>query len=247
MPDTTTRTDPATEVGRRAAEPTDLPPAGWRDVLLRVKDEAKADNVVLLSAGVAFFGLLALVPALIALVSVYGLFADPAEIDRQVGDVLTAAPSEVRDVISQQLRSVTESSQGGLGLTLVISVAVALWSASSGMKHLITAVNAAYDESEGRGFVRVRAIALALTIGAIVFVMTSVFVITALPALLEDTAVGDAARVAVSIARWPLLAAGLVVGLGILYRYAPDRAGARFSWTAPGTIAATVIWLVASM
>jgi membrane protein len=234
-------------VGRLASTPGDVPAAGWRDVLLRTREEVKADNVVLLGAGVAFFALLALVPGLIALVSVYGLVADPSDVDRQVSDLLAAAPTEVRDLVSEQLRSVTESSDRGLGLTAIIGVALALWSASSGMNHLISAVNAAYDEEEGRGFVARRGLALLLTIGAIAFAAVALVAITALPALVEETAAGDAVRVAVSILRWPLLAVGLVVALSILYRYAPDRDRARWSWVAPGTIVATVVWVLASI
>ncbi len=234
-------------IGRSADVPSQVPPAGWRDVLRRAKEEVKADNVVLLGAGVAFFALLALVPGLIALVSLYGLVADPAEVDRQVTDLLAAAPTEVRDLVSEQLRSVTESSDRGLGVTALLGLVVALWSASSGMKHLISAINVAYDEEEGRGFVALRGLALLFTVGAVAFAVVALVTITALPSLVEETAAGDAVRIAVSILRWPLLAVGLIIGLSVLYRYGPDRERARWAWIAPGTIVATVVWLLASI
>ncbi len=205
------------------------------------------DNVVLMSAGVAFFALLALVPALVALVSIYGLVADPAEVGQQIDAALAAAPSEVQDLVSEQLTSVTEQSAGGLGIGVVVGVALALWSASSGMKHLMTAINEAYDEEEGRGFVALRGTALLLTVGAIVFIVVAVGVITAVPALLDDTAIASAVKVAVSVLRWPLLGLGLVVGLAVLHRYGPDRDEPQWTWIAPGTVVAVLLWLVASI
>lgn len=233
--------------GRQADRPRQVPAKGWKDIVVRTGQEAKADNVVLMAAGVAFFALLALVPALIAIVSIYGLVADPSDVSSQVDDALSAAPSEVQDLVGAQLTSVTEQSSGGLGLGLALGVVLALWSASGGMKHLMTAINEAYDEEETRGFVALRGTALILTLGAIVFVIAAVGVITVVPALLEDTALGSTAALLVSLLRWPLLGAGLVAGLAVLYRYGPDRDEPRWTWTAPGTLVAVVLWLLASI
>lgn len=237
----------AAERGRDAPKPTAIPGTGWKDIAKRTKAQAKDDNVALLAAGVAFFALLSLVPALVALVSVYGMVADPADIERQVSDLLAAAPPEVRDLVEEQLTSITESSSGGLGLTALLGVALALWSASSGMKHIITAVNVAYDEDETRGFLKLRGTALVLTVGAVAFMVVAIGVITALPAVVADMSLGSVAEGAVSILRWPLLGMGLIVGLAILYRYGPDRDEPRWGWTAPGTIAATGLWVLASV
>lgn len=233
--------------GRSAEAPQEVPARGWKDIVVRTGKEMKRDNVVLLSAGVAFFALLALVPALVAMVSIYGLVADPAQVGQQIDDALAAAPTEVRNLVDEQLTSVTEQSSGGLGIAVAVGVALALWSASSGMKHLMTAINEAYDEDESRGFVALRGTALLLTLGAIVFVVVAVGVIAAVPALLDDTALASTAKLVVSILRWPLLSLGLMVGLAVLYRYAPDRDEPQWSWTAPGTILAVVLWLVASV
>lgn len=222
--------------GRRASAPQKISGKGWVEVLKRTKDESKQDNLPLLAAGVAFFALLSLVPALAAVVSVYGLVADPADVDRQVGEALAAAPAEVRDLVAQQLESVTSQSGGGLGLTVVVSVLLALWSASSGMKHLMTAVNVAYDEDETRGFVTLRLRALLLTVGAIGFAVVAIGLLTVAPG-----------GIVVDVLRFPLLGIGLMIGLAILYRYAPDRDEPRWAWTAPGTIVATVGWLVGSL
>jgi membrane protein len=232
---TPTRSE-ADDGGRRADAPQHIPRAGWFAVLKRVRSEAKQDNLPLLAAGVAFFALLSLVPALAAMVSTYGLVADPADIDRQVGEALAAAPTEVRELVAQQLESVTGQSEGGLGVTVVVSILLALWSASSGMKHLMTAVNVAYDEEEGRGFVALRLRALLLTVGAIGFAAVAVALLTLAPG-----------GIVVAVLRCPLLGLGLMVGLAVLYRYAPDRDEPRWAWTAPGTIFATVGWLAGSL
>ena len=143
---------------------TTIPARGWKDVLVRVKAASKDDHAILLAAGVALFGLLALVPALIALMSIYGLVADPDTIDEQLVDALSAAPAEVRDLVSQQVRDIGDASSGAI-LAVVGGLLFALWSASAGMKNLIEAINVAYDEDETRGFVKLRALSLAFTLG----------------------------------------------------------------------------------
>jgi membrane protein len=239
--------EPEADRGRDATTPTDVPPRGWLDVAKRVKEEAKRDQVPLLAAGVAFFGLLALIPALVALLSLYGLVADPHEIRRQVDDALAAAPSEVRDMIGQQLSSIQGSSQGTALLALIGSVLIALWSASSGVNHLVDAINVAYDEEETRGFVRRRGMSLLLTLGAILFLVFAFVGIAVVPAVARATHLGAAGAVLVQAVRWVLLLGGLLAGLAVLYRYAPDRDEPRWRWASPGAVFAAVAWLVASI
>ena len=232
--------------GRTAERPTEVPAAGWKDVLARVKVEAKDDNVTLLAGGVAFFGLLALVPALVALVSLYGLVADPRDVERQVNDALGAAPTEVRDLVTQQLSSITGDAGSALGLAAIISIVVALWSASSGIANLITGINAAYDEDETRGFVKRRGLALAFTVGAIVFLVIAFGLIAVLPSVLADSGLGVVGRIVAGVARWVVLLGAMVVALAILYRYGPDRDEPRWSWVSAGALVATVLWLAGS-
>lgn len=229
---------------QHAVEPR---PRRWTDIAARTWRQTKADNVPLLAAGVAFFGLLALVPALVALVSVYGLVADPTHVERQVSDLLGAAPREVRELVERQLSDVVDGSGTGIGFGVGAGLLIALWSASSGMRHLVAAVNVAYDETETRPFFRLRALALALTLGAIVFVAVAFGVIALLPALLEGTGMSDAARAVLNVVRWPLLALAMAVGLAVLYRVAPNRADARWEWTSIGALVATALWIVASL
>ena len=232
--------------GRDAKVPTDVSARGWRDVLLRVKVESKRDHVVLLAAGVAFFGMLALVPALIALLSIYGLVADPDRIDEQIVDALSAAPAEVRDLVSQQVRDIGDASSGAV-LAVVGGLLLALWSASSGMKNLIEAINAAYDEEETRGFVKLRSLSLGFTLGAIVFLVVAFAAIALLPALLAESGLGTAGRIVVSVARFVVLFVGMLFALAVLYRYGPDRREPKWSWASPGAVLAAVGWLLGSL
>jgi membrane protein len=212
-----------------------------------VKDKSRRDDASLLGGGVAFFGLLALVPALVALVSVYGLFASESSVSDQVANVLGAAPQEVRNLVEQQLRSIVHGSAGGVSVAAIVGIVVALWSASSGMSHLIGAINLAYDESETRGWVRVRTMSIGLTLGAVVFLVAAFGLIAILPAALAKTGVTVGTRILVNVLRWVLLLFGMLTALGLLYRYAPDRADARFSWTTPGGIFATIGFVIVSL
>jgi membrane protein len=233
--------------GRQAESPTRIPGRGWKDILMRVKAEAKQDDVSLLGGGVAFFAMLALVPALVAIVSIYCLFANESTVVRQTGDVLGAAPREVRDLVTAQLCSIVSGSATGASIAAIVGIVVALWSASSGMNHLVGAINLAYDEDENRGFVRVRAMSLAMTLGAIVFLVMSFGIIAVLPAALSNAGLATAGRIVVGVVRWVVLLFGMMIGLGLLYRYAPDRHEPKWSWASPGAVFATVAWIILSL
>jgi membrane protein len=232
--------------GRCAARPTEVPARGWKDVAVRVKSQMKIDDVPLLAAGVAFFALLALVPALAALVSLYGLAADPADIERNIEDVLATAPTEVRDLVTSQLDNIVDSSPSGLTVGVIAGLIVALWSASSGVKHLIGAVNLAYDEVETRGFVKLRALSLAMTVVGILVMAVAVAGMVVLPQALDDQGTVGLARAVLLVVRWPVFALLGLVGLAIIYRYAPDRDAPRWQWVSPGAVFAVVVWVIAS-
>lgn len=237
----------ALDRGRTAESPRQLTLRGWKDVVARIKVGAKHDQLGLLAGGVAFFALIAIVPALVALVSIFGLVADPAEVQAQVRESLGAAPVEVRELVQSQLEGVTSASSTGLGIGVAVGLVLALWSASSGMKNLIGAINTVYDERETRSFVPLRGLAVALTLGAAAFLVVAFLTVTVLPSLLADTSLGTVARWAVSILRWPALALAWMAGLAVLYRVGPDRQDAGWRWITPGAIVATVLWLLGSL
>jgi membrane protein len=232
--------------GRGAHGARGVPVRGWKDVVVRVAGEVKADAVSLLAAGVAFFALLALVPTLVALVSIYGLVADPEDIQNTVDDTLNAAPTEVQNLVSSQLDSIVQSSSSSLRLGAVAGLAVALWSASSGMKNPMGALTVAYNESEERTFLRLRGVALGLTLAGIVLVCLLAAGLVA-PNALGDSGATATVRSALLIARWPVAGAIAIVALTLLYRWAPDRRSGRWRWTLPGAVLAAVVWLAASI
>jgi len=223
------------------------PARAAKQVAQQLPGRLREHNLTLVSAGVAFYAFLAFVPALIVIVTVYGLVAKPADIQRQVRDFGKALPDEVQNFIQQQITSIGSASRAGVSLTLLIAVAIALWSASGGMAALITGVNVARDQTEPKSFVKKRGKALVLTFGAIVLLVIMMFLIAAVPSILTRAGLGTVGRVVFDILRWPLLAIVIVLGLGVLYHVAVGRPKqARFGLVTPGTLVATLLWLIAS-
>lgn len=232
--------------GREADRPGEIPAKGWRDVARRVVREVKADNLPLLSAGVAFYALLALFPALVAVVSIYGLVADPSEVGRQLESLTRTLPADAADLLLKQVRTIAGTSDGKLGVSAATGIVTALWSASSGMKWLLTALSLVYDEPEDRKFVKLRGTALILTIGAIAGFVISLGLIAATPALARLVGLGSTGKIVATVLRWPLLAVLVVGGLTVIYKYGPNRDTAKWRWVSWGSGIAAVIWLVAS-
>lgn len=233
--------------GAEAEKPTEIPRRGWIQVVKRAWKEAKSDQVPLLAAGVAFYSFLALFPAMIAAVMLYGLVRDPADVQRQVDELSATLPSDAASLLTTQLEALTTTSSSSLGLGLIISLVLALWSASGGVGNVMTAVNLAYDEEETRGFVKRKALALALTLGAIVFVVVAVGMVAVAPAVFDNLVGAGPLRWALEAARWVGLLVAMSVALGVLYKLAPDRDAPKFRWVSIGSVVATVLWLVASL
>jgi membrane protein len=243
------QTDPAAVAdgghGRQADVPQQIPARGWLDIAKRTAREVKADQVPLLGAGVAFYALLSLFPAIIAGVSIYGLVADPQTVRDQIAKLTEKLSPETATILGQQIQQVTSGAGGALGLATVIGILTALWSASSGMKALVTGVNLAYDETEGRKFVKLRGLAILLTLGAMVLMAVALTLIVAFPAVADSWP--TALRWTVGVLRWVLLAGLLIAALAVLYRFAPDRDEPRWTWVSWGSGIATVLWILASI
>ncbi|HEU0089881.1 MAG TPA: YihY/virulence factor BrkB family protein [Pseudonocardiaceae bacterium] len=229
-----------------ADSPTQISLRGWRQVLRRAIGESKQDNLSLLAAGVAFYAFLALFPALIALVTLVGLVADPTRITQQVQSFTTGLPQGAQQLITDQLKAVAQSGDDALTVGLVVSLLVVLWSASSGTANLMTAVNLAYDEQESRGFVKLRAMALLLTLGAIVFLVLTLALIAVVPVVLHAVPLGPVGTVLAQVLRWTLLLVLIIAGLAVLYRLAADRNPPKFRWVTLGSVVAAALWLLGS-
>src|SRR3954451_4463497 len=233
--------------GVHAEKPTQIPPRGWVQIVKRAWAENSADNMPIIGAGVAFFGFLAVFPTMIAAISLYGLVASPETVARQIESISAQLPQEAASLLTTQLNNIVNASSGALTFSLVISIGAALWSASGGTGNLITAVNLAYDEVETRGFVKRKALALGLTLGAIVFVLITLALVAVVPAVLDALPLGVFGTVLAQVIRWALLLGVVAGSLAVLYRVAPDRDAPRFSWVSLGSIVVTVLWSVVSL
>jgi membrane protein len=233
--------------GQHADRPTGIPGRGWRDILTRVKDEASRDNVGLIAGGVAFFALLAIFPAIAAAVSIYGLVMNPETVQSQVQALGGMVPEAAMSIIERQLGSVAAASSSQLGLVAAGSILLALWSATKGTKAMMTALGIVYDEEEDRGFFKLNAVALLLTVGAILGAVVTLALIVAVPALLGSIGLGGTGQWLVSILRWPLLLVLVMAGLAVLFRYGPSRTAPRWRWVSWGAAGAVVLWIVASL
>lgn len=219
----------------------------WFDLLLRTKREAERDHLGMVAAGVAFYAFLSVFPALAALVSLYGLLSDPNEVERQLAALGSVMPNGVRELLAEQLRRIAGGSSGVLGWGVVLSLLLGLWSANRGTKSLIEAMNIAYDEQEKRGLLALNALSLLLTLGGVLMLVVALVVIVGIPTVLGFVGLGGLARVAVDVLRWPLLIAVVLIGLAVVYRFAPAREGPEWKWVTPGSLLATMVWLAVSI
>jgi membrane protein len=235
------------ERGREAEAPGDIPARGWRDVAVRVKRELARDHVSIIAAGVAFYGFLAIFPAVAAIISIYGLVADPAGIQRQLLQLTGILPHDVREMLGRELTQIAGSSGKALSLGLVTGIALALWSAHQGVTALFQALDIAYGEEEKRGFFKFNGLALLFTLGAILFVVVAMALVIALPPALGFIGLSSFAEKAIELLRWPVLAAAVLLGVGLLYRHGPSRTPARWRWINLGSVVATALWLLASL
>jgi membrane protein len=229
--------------GRSAERPRDIPARGWRDVAVRVGREVKQDDVSMVAGGVAYYGFLAMFPALAALISIYGLLADPAQISQQVESLAGLLPEQVRAGLNDQLTQLASHSSRSLSLGVAVSILLALWSANKGTKALITSLNIAFDQEETRGFFKLNALSLLFTVGGIAMALVAVGAVIAVPALLGYLGLSGVGEALVRWLRWPALAALVLVAVAVLYRYGPSRATARWRWVTPGSLLALALWL----
>jgi len=235
------------ERGRHAQTPTDIPSPGWKDILWRTYEEFNSDRIMAVSAGVTFYALLALFPAIAALVSIYGLFADPMTIQDHLNTMSGVMPGGAMDIVGEQVTRIAGQGGGALGFGFVFGLGVSLWSANAGMKAIIDALNIVYEEEEKRSFIMLNLQSLAFTLGAILFLLLAIAGIVVLPIVLNFIGLGGTAETLLSLARWPVLLLVVVTGLAVIYRYGPSRDKAEWKWVTPGGILAAVLWLGGSV
>jgi membrane protein len=235
------------EHGRHAESPAEIPPAGWKDILWRLYHEINDDRTFLVAAGVTYYMLLALVPALSVFVSLYGLFNDRSTIGAHLTLLMGVMPSGGIDILKDQLTRLTSTPNSTLSLTLVISLIVALWSASSGIKALFDAMNIAYDETEKRNFFALNLLALAFTIGAAFAAIIFLSVVVVMPVVFNALFIGKGFEWLIQGLSYLLMIALMFAGVGALYRWGPSRQQAKWRWLTPGAILTVVITALVSV
>jgi membrane protein len=233
--------------GRAATRPLEVPARGWKDVLLRIWKNIGEDRLIVVAAGVTFYSVLALFPAIAALVALYGLFADPTTITSHLDNIAGLVPGGAIEVIRDQITRVASQGSTTLGLTFIGGLLASLWSANAGMKSLFDALNLVYNEPEKRGFIWLNAISLTFTVLAIVFALVAIGAMVVVPIVLNYLGLAGTTEMVIKIARWPGLLIVVTLAFAFLYRYGPSREKPRWRWITWGGAAAAVSWLVVSI
>jgi membrane protein len=215
-------------------------------ILLRVYHGISENRILLVAAGVTFYSLLAIFPGIATLISIYGLFADPATVASHLDTIASVAPGGAVDVLREQMTRL--ASQGGttLGVSFVVSLAMSLWTANSGVKAIFDALNIVYGEEEKRSFLKLNAVTLLVTLGIVVFVLLTLAAVVALPVALTYIPLPAVTALVLRIGRWPTLFALVTVALAVLYKFGPSRTEPQWRWITWGSVSAAVVWLAAS-
>jgi membrane protein len=205
---------------------------GWKDILWRTYEQVGEHRLLAVAAGVVFYGLLAVFPAVTTLVSLYGLFASPSAISDHLSLAAGILPQGAVDILREQINRLISGSGTQLGLGFIFGLAAALWSANAGMKAIMDALNVVYEEKEKRSFIRLNLVSLAFTLAAIGSLLVALGAVVILPVALSYLGLQNVTDQLFRLARWPLLVVLIMVGLAVLYRYGPSRREPRWQWSA---------------
>jgi membrane protein len=232
--------------GRRALSPLAIPLAGWRDIGWRVYAEISNDRLLAVAAGVVFYGLLALFPAITALVSSYALFADAATIGKHLAFAAALMPQGAYGIVDEQISRIASGGGGQLSLAFLLAMGLALWSANAGMKAMIDALNVIYGENEKRGFIALNLLSLAMTIGGLVLFLLAIGSVIVLPLVFAWFGIEGFGNWAIALLRWPAIMILAAFALAVLYRYGPSPREAQWRRLSAGAVAATLMWIAGS-
>src|SRR3954470_1426127 len=232
--------------GCQATTRSEIPAQGWKDILLRVFANISRHRVLALAAGMTYYSILAIFPAIAALVAVYSLFSDPSMIGRHLDELQGFMPGGAVDVAREQLTRIASKGSQALGLTFLIGFFISLWSANAAMKALFDTLNIVYGEDEKRGFFKLNAISLGFTLGGIVFLIAALGSIVAVPVILSYVGFSGAGDLLLRVGRWPAMFLVLTAALAVIYRYGPSRERARWRWITWGSAIAALLWIAVS-
>jgi len=233
--------------GQHASQPSDIPFKGWKDIGKRIIDQVVRDNLSLVAAGVAFFALIAIFPAIAALVSVYAYVASPSDISQHLSEFVTLLPDSSREIILSQVSDIVQRSDASLSFAALGTLLLAIWSSSMGSQALITACNISYREEAKRSFLKELVVRVLFSIGAIIVAIFALLIVGILPVVLNLVGLNESIELFIKLISWPLLAFTFHFALVILYRYAPHRENAKLCWITLGSVIATALWIAASI
>lgn len=222
----------------------------WLDrtkrILREMRHEARRDNVGLAAAGVSFYSVLAVLPALVIALSLYGLFTDVDEAERQIDAVLSVMPSSAAQIIETQMRSIAAASHPSISIGFAFSIAAFAWTVSNATRAIVRGVKIAYDQEDQRSILERRDVAVSVTVVGIVSMLIALALIAAVPVWFRRF---DPTHAVVTFGnfRWVLVGALFAALASLLYRFAPPQRPPHWRAVVPGTITATVIWTVASI
>jgi membrane protein len=232
--------------GRHAAHPLQIPWKGWYDILWRTYREMNSDRLLSIAGGVSFFILLAIFPAITTLVSAYGLLFNTSTITNNLSLLNDVVPGNVLSIVHEQANRIASNSGRALSTGIVVGILVSLWSAMSGVKAIIDALNVIYEQQEGRNFIKLNLVALVFTLAGFAVFLLAIAAVVVLPLVLSPIGLGSLTETLTRIGRWPVLLLVLLTGLALLYRYGPHRRAARWQWVSVGSVFAAVTWIGAS-
>jgi membrane protein len=240
-------TPDAHELGRHAEAPLEIPWRGWKSALKRAFWQMVSDRMSLVSAGCAFYATLALFPAISMLVFLYGLMFDPVTVEPQLRQVRDLVPPSVFTLIDARVLDLVHRPRASLGIGLAISTAIALWSATTGTKAMLSALDVAYDQAEGRSMIRFQLTALGMTLGAIVAAVITIAVLVVVPAMVSFIGLSTYHQAVIQGIGVLVLVVAVLLSLAMLYRFGPTRHRAKWCWVMPGSVLATVLWMAAAV
>ncbi len=233
--------------GHLAETPIQIPKRGWWDIARRVFVRLGDDNITILAAGVSFYAMLAIFPALGAIVTLYALVADPSEVEAHFNSISGIMPADVSHIISRQLVALSSRANNALGFQVIFGLVLAIWSAHRGVDAIVRAITVAYRERETRGFLMMNALTYLLTLGAVLMIVSAMIVIVAVPTALSFLPTSELTDQLTRGISWLVFLALIIIALGLLYRFAPPRTPASWRWLSPGAVMATALWLSGSL
>lgn len=218
----------------------------WKSIFIKVKERTDENNVIIISAGVGFFGFLAIFPAIMALISIYGFVMDPQQIEEQVSKISAMMPEQTHKILQYRVENFIKPEGKSLSWGTFLGILLGIWIGNFGTKSLFRGINIAYETESKRGIIKNNGLTLLFTFGAIILIILSAALIVAFPAIIDKIGLPDNIESLIRWLRWLVMGIILVGSIGLIYNFGPKRKRPGFMWVIPGAVLAASLWLLAS-